>query len=220
MMRNNVTAHFRNCVYACKIDHMKIITVANLKGGAGKTTSVALLAHAYVSMGKRVLCVDADPQGSLLEWSDEAEWDVGVIGMPTKTIHKTLKGMRTDGYDVIIIDTPPLEEEAGIVHSAMRAADQLVITLAPTMMELRRVRPTLDAIETVNSVRVEELDVHVLLNRTVANAASTGAMRKSFEEIGLSVLRAEIPRREAIGQAFGLPITRLHHYDTAAEELG
>lgn len=198
---------------------MNIIAVANLKGGAGKTTSAAFLAHAFAAEGNRVLCIDADPQGSLLEWSDEANWEIDVVGMPTKTIHKKLGGLMTDNYDVIIIDTPPLEERAGIVHSAMLAADQLVLTLAPTMMELKRVTATLEAIDTVGELRAKPLDVHVLLNRTINNAASTRVMRDSLTEAGLNVLRAEIPRREVIGQAFCLPITRLHHYDTAAQEL-
>lgn len=198
---------------------MNIIAVVNLKGGAGKTTSAAFLAHAFARQGKKVLCVDADPQGSLLEWSDEAGWDIDVVGMPTKNIHRKLAGMLIDSYDVIVIDTPPVEERAGIVHSAMLAADTLVLTLAPTMMELKRVTATLNTIEDVDGLRSQPLDVHVLLNRTVNNAASTRAMRDALEDAGLHVLRAEIPRREVIGQAFCLPITRLHNYDTAAQEL-
>ena len=44
---------------------MPIIAVLNLKGGVGKTTTVAQLAAAFARQGKRVLCVDLDLQGSL-----------------------------------------------------------------------------------------------------------------------------------------------------------
>lgn len=47
---------------------MKIITVANLKGGVGKTTSVMNLANALARAGKKVLAIDSDPQANLTSY--------------------------------------------------------------------------------------------------------------------------------------------------------
>jgi chromosome partitioning protein len=45
-----------------------VITIAQQKGGAGKTTLAAHLAIAWAGQGRRVALVDIDPQGSLAAW--------------------------------------------------------------------------------------------------------------------------------------------------------
>ena len=45
-------------------ENCRIISVVNQKGGVGKTTTTVNLATAMAAVGKRVLVVDADPQGN------------------------------------------------------------------------------------------------------------------------------------------------------------
>lgn len=198
---------------------MKIITVTNLKGGSAKTTSTAYLAHAYAAQGKSVLVVDADPQGSALRWSEAGEWEIPTLALPVKNLHLRLKGIVPPATEVVLIDTPPLDEHAGIVYSAIRAADTVIVTMAPTMLEFERLPDVWAAIEEVEPLRDTQPGVAVLLNRTVANANSTAMFRDLIIESGHHVLSTTIPRREAIAQAFAGAVTDLGKYADAAKEI-
>lgn len=201
------------------VDGMKIITITNLKGGSAKTTSAAYLAHAYEKTGHNVVLIDADPQGSALRWSEAAEWTLPTIGLPVKNLHTRVRGIVPPQTDTVIIDTPPLDEQAGIVYSAMRAADSIIVTMAPTMMEFERLADVWAAIEEIAPMREREPTVAVLLNRTVANARSTQTFRAAITSSGHTVLNTTIPRREAIAQAFAGPVSDLGAYESAAAEI-
>jgi chromosome partitioning protein len=199
---------------------MRVITVANLKGGSGKTTTAVFLSREWELQGRSVLLVDADPQGTALRWSEQAEWSVPTLALPVRDLHKRLRGITGDRYDLVVIDTPPLDEKAGIVYSALRAADTVVVTMAPTMAELDRLPDVWSAIEEVAPLRDgPALEVAVLLNRTVPNAASTDVIRQQIADGGHTVLESTIPRREAFAQAFGAPVPGGGPYAAVATEL-
>lgn len=196
---------------------MTTYSIVNLKGGTTKTTSAGFFAHAFPAP---TLCVDADPPGSLLRWSDFGDWSVPVVGMPVKDIHKRLPGIAR-GYANVVIDTPPLEDQAGIVYSALRAADVAVITVAPTMMEMDRLSPILSAIDEVAPLRDHESIVRVLLTRVDRRSNDGRDVRAALTESGLTVLSVDIPLIRRYAQAFGSPvsISADDPYQVAADEL-
>jgi chromosome partitioning protein len=92
---------------------MKTITIANLKGGSGKTTSAAYVAHAFQQLNRSVLIVDADPQGQIAHWSELAEWTIPTLALPAKDLSRQLPGISgRSRYDIAVIDTPPLYDPA------------------------------------------------------------------------------------------------------------
>ncbi|WP_448656552.1 ParA family protein [Microbacterium lacticum] len=136
-----------------------------------------------------------------------------------KNLHSQISGIVPPGTDVVIIDTRPLDEQAGIVYSALRAADTIVITMAPTMIEFERLQDVWAAVEEIEPLRTSPAEAVVLLNRTVTNANSTPTFRAAIEDSGHRVLDVTIPRRESIAQAFGASISDLSRYRDVAQEL-
>ncbi|MDQ1246222.1 MAG: chromosome partitioning protein [Actinomycetota bacterium] len=196
-----------------------VISTVNLKGGTAKTTSTAFLAHAFAEAGLSVLIIDADPQGSLQRWSDSAHraedgqagprWTIPVVGMPVRTLHAQLPGIVGD-HQVVLIDTPPLEEQRGVVMSALRAASHVVVPVAPTPVEVERLDAVRQTIVDAADLRPDGRSpvAAVLLTRTVPQAASTAAWRAAMVSTGWHVLGAEVGRLERFAQAYGDPIVR------------
>jgi chromosome partitioning protein len=192
------------------------LALANLKPGTGKTTSAVWLAHAFAHAGHRVLLVDADPTGSALEWSDLAAMDPGlapaearfpfrIVALPSRELHRRLPEIAGDD-DIVVIDTPQLEDHAAIARSALRYADEIVVPCAPTPIEINRTSPVREEIAEAREARRTPVRSAVLLNRCIARAHSTTDAREALQGLGLDVLPTTVPRLEVYAQSFGLPI--------------
>ena len=194
------------------------VALANLKPGTGKTTSAVWLAHVFAQAGNRVLLVDADPSGSALEWSDlaamyprltprQAAFPFRIVALPSRELHRRVPEL-AQADDVVIIDTPQLEDHASIARSALRYADEILIPCAPSPIEINRTTPVRDEISDVGAVRDRPARSAVLLNRCVARAHSTNDAREALERLGYDVLGTSVPRLEVYAQSFGVPVKR------------
>ena len=191
------------------------LALANLKPGTGKTTSAVWLAHVFARVGNRVLLVDADPSGSALEWSDLAAMDpriapqqafpFRVVALPSRELHRRLPEIARDD-DVVIIDTPQLEDHTAIARSALRYADEIVIPCAPNPIEINRTTPVRDEIAEMEPVRDRPARSAILLNRCITRAHSVSDARQALQDLGYYVLSSTVPRLEVYAQSFGAPI--------------
>lgn len=195
----------------------KVVTVAQQKGGAGKTTLVIQLATALAEAGRKVGVMDIDPQGSLTTWMRRREqlgpevpelrfamvggWRLGVE-------LDRLKG----GLDIVLVDSPPHAETEA--KAAIRAADLVLIPCQPSLLDVWASGPT------VELAAREGRRAAIVLNRVPPRGKSFDEARAAVTELGCGSLDAHLGNRQAFvaGIARGLGAVESEPRSAAATE--
>lgn len=192
----------------------RVITIAQQKGGAGKTTMAAHLAVAWAQGGKRkVAIVDIDPQGSLTQWYNVR---ASVLDGATDLTFAAISGWRVrseidrlkNTHDIIVIDSPPHTDAEA--RTAIRAADLVVIPLQPSPMDVWATSAT------IQICKQEKVPVKMVLNRVHPQAKLTEAI--SGEMVGLAGARFGNRVIFAGSLMHGLGVTEAAPSSPAAEE--
>jgi len=193
----------------------KVITIAQQKGGAGKTTVAAHLAVALAQKGNRVAILDIDPQGSLSHWHSirEKRFGEGYTGLT----HVAVSGWRVGSEvsrmrkeaDFIIIDSPPHTETEA--RTAIRAADLIIIPVQPSPTDLWATKPTLEL------ARAEKVPVKVLLNRVPANSKLAVAIAEELDALATTTLGNRVGFVSSLMEGRG--VTEVDPNSAASQEM-
>lgn len=176
-----------------------IIGILNQKGGVGKTTLAVNLAAGLARDGARVLLIDADPQGSALDWSAARQESplFAVVGLPRPTVHKEID-IIGHGYDHIVIDGPPRVTD--LARSAIMASDLVLIPVQPSPYDIWAAE---EVVKLIAEARVykENLKSCFVVNRKIANTAIGRDVGEALAAYPLPVLKASITQRVVFAEA-------------------
>lgn len=194
-----------------------VITVAQQKGGTGKTTLAANLAAA-LAPARRVALLDIDPQRSLARWhalrrarlhqaaaltfSDLSGWRLAAELDRLKAAH-----------DVVLVDSPPqIDTDARL---AVRGADLVLVPVQPSPPDVWAAEGTLAL------AAAERRPARLVLNRVPPAGRLRQCVAASLGERGLPLLRSAIGNRIGFAAAFaeGLGVTEAAPRSRAATEL-
>lgn len=177
----------------------QVISILNQKGGVGKTTIAVHLATALARKGHRVLLVDADPQGSALDWGAARHGKplFPVTGLPKNSIHKELPGLAA-AFEYVIIDGPPRVYD--VAKSAVGASDLVLVPIQPSPYDVWAAKEIIDLFNEV-MVFTPNLKKAFVINRKIVNTAIGRDVVDALSEYPLPVLKTAIGQRVAFAES-------------------
>lgn len=179
-----------------------VVTIAQQKGGSGKTTLAANLAVAFHRQGMRVAVLDTDPQGSLGRWfmlrRERGEAGIEFSTASAWGVSYECEKLRR-ASDVVIIDTPPKVDAD--LRPALREADLVLVPVASSHVDLWALEGVLDLVAREGRRGV------IVLNQARAGTrltADVAAAAGSHAAVAVSRLGQRVVFAESLGTGQGV----------------
>jgi chromosome partitioning protein len=199
-----------------------IVALTGQKGGVGKSTLAICIASELLVRRRKVLLVDADPQGTIRTWGEvaaEAEQPLPSIVSMGATMHRPeqLPTVR-QGYDDVVIDCPP--RHGDIQRSALMVADMAILPCGPSSADAWALAASIDLINEARTLR-PELEVRIVITRKQVRTALGRSAREELTKSGIELLKSELGYRVAYAESLGAGqgVTTYAPRDAAADEV-
>jgi len=186
---------------------MFVITLANPKGGSGKTTTAMLLAEQIHHAGAKVAVLDCDPNQNIMQWAKmrrEGGKNIpfSIEALPNEDGLSEAIEQLSDKADYLVID---LEGTASqLVTFATGHSDFVIIPFEPTPMEARQAARAVQLVRNTGKMMKRDIDHAILFTR--GNAAFQTSdekdVRKELSDNKVPVLGNSIVRRAAYTRIF------------------
>jgi len=160
---------------------MKIILIANPKGGSGKTTLSTNIAGYLASQGHRVMILDLDRQKSATQWLTNRPFELPIIDLLQSS------GERNITADFLVIDSP-----AGLhgknLERALKLAHKVVVPIAPSLFDIQASREFLNTLEQEKAIRKGKIFIGLVGMRMLPNTRAANMLEQFIEGMDLPVL--------------------------------
>ncbi len=197
----------------------KTIAILNQKGGVGKTTLAVHIATALARKKRKLLLLDADPQGSALDWAAarRAEPLFPVVGLPKSSIHKELPAL-ADNFELVLIDGPPRVYD--VARSAIMASDLVLVPVQPSPYDVWAAKEIIDLLNEA-TVYKPTLKKAFVINRKIVNTAIGRDVADALSSYPIPVLETAICQRVAFAESAtqGLTVYEIDPDMLAAQEM-
>jgi len=194
----------------------KIITIAQGKGGAGKTTLTAQLAVGLSCARASVATIDMDPQSSLTLWYSQRQKtledanEIEHVQVSGWRMGQDIDRLKREGYDYILIDADAHQQSE--FAAAIRMADLVLVPMQPSPMDLWASGMVLQA------ARAEHTPALVVLNRVNMRASLFAQMMEMIDRMNIECAQTTIGNRVGFASSMlrGLGVCETESASTSA----
>ncbi len=175
---------------------MKVLTIANRKGGAGKSTCAAHIAVEAVKNGMNTILIDMDPQKTLeMWWQKRTEDNPQMIDTSANDLHSLIEKLREKQFDLCLIDTPG---DASLnAMTGIKVADLILIPSKPTAPDLAAIGRTISIVEESKKKFVFVITQGIIRAKATLQAAS---VLSQFGAVAPYVISNRTSYASAMGQ--------------------